>query len=219
MKRLSWQRFVTVAVVACACFASVAWRYVNLDIENLKTSVIVNDPATSSVTLRSPLALTPTAAAAVLAVTGAEGYSATLRLYADDGDDNADKFSLVSTASNALEFQNNASAVATLSSAGSWNAASYVCQTQVVAMAGCETNTATKQIVMFTGTGVSTNYFTAPSAAGIPLECINMGSGSVLLLDTGTLNLSGTITLGQYDTLTLRSINAATWVQTGTSNN
>jgi hypothetical protein len=51
-------------------------------------------------------------------VTGGEGYDSVLELYADQGDDSADKFDLISTIGNLLQVRNNASALLTIKSGG-----------------------------------------------------------------------------------------------------
>lgn len=54
--------------------------------------------------------------------------------------------------------------------------------------------------------------------AGMVLTLVNMSNTSIVLTDTGTLKLSGNLTLGQYDSLVLVS-DGTNWVQRSTSNN
>lgn len=54
--------------------------------------------------------------------------------------------------------------------------------------------------------------------AGEVLTLVNNSNTSIVFTDTGTLKLSGNITLGQYDSLTLRS-DGTNYIQLSTSNN
>lgn len=58
----------------------------------------------------------------------------------------------------------------------------------------------------------------AAGSAGQLLRLVNQGTGTILLIDTGTAKLSGDISLGQYDGLLLMS-DGTNWVMLGTSNN
>jgi 6-phosphogluconolactonase (cycloisomerase 2 family) len=51
-------------------------------------------------------------------ITGGEGYDSILEFYADQGDDNADKFDLISTTGNLFQLRNNASPLLTMTSGG-----------------------------------------------------------------------------------------------------
>jgi hypothetical protein len=55
-------------------------------------------------------------------------------------------------------------------------------------------------------------------AAGDVLTMVNTTNTSIVFTDTGTLHLSGNLTLGQYDTVTLVS-DGTNWNQISTSNN
>lgn len=55
-------------------------------------------------------------------------------------------------------------------------------------------------------------------AAGTVLTLVNSANTSIVFTDTGTLKLTGNITLGQYDTLTLVS-DGTNWVMRSTANN
>jgi hypothetical protein len=58
----------------------------------------------------------------------------------------------------------------------------------------------------------------AVPAAGRLLMITNVGSNAIVFTDTGTLKLSGNITLGALDTLLLQS-DGTNWVQFATTNN
>lgn len=58
----------------------------------------------------------------------------------------------------------------------------------------------------------------ATGTAGDLLVLENTAATSIVLTDTGTLKLSGNLTLGQYDSVTLLS-DGTNWVQLATSNN
>lgn len=58
----------------------------------------------------------------------------------------------------------------------------------------------------------------AAGTAGTLLTLVNNSATTIVLTDTGTLKLSGNISLGQYDTLILLS-DGTNWVQRSTSNN
>jgi hypothetical protein len=55
-------------------------------------------------------------------------------------------------------------------------------------------------------------------AAGDVLTLVNIGSNSIVLTDTGTLKLSGNLTLGANDSVVLQS-DGTNWNQLSTSNN
>lgn len=64
---------------------------------------------------------------------------------------------------------------------------------------------------------VNTSSITVGPAGNL-LTLVNTANTSIVFTDTGTLKLSGNITLGQFDTLTLVS-DGVNWVQRSTSNN
>lgn len=64
---------------------------------------------------------------------------------------------------------------------------------------------------------VNTSSITV-GAAGTVLTLVNSANTSIVFTDTGTLKLTGNITLGQYDTLVLVS-DGTSWIQRATSNN
>lgn len=64
---------------------------------------------------------------------------------------------------------------------------------------------------------VNTSSITA-GAAGEVLTLVNTTNTSIVLTDTGTLKLSGNLTLGQFDSVTLIS-DGTNWNQLATSNN
>lgn len=58
----------------------------------------------------------------------------------------------------------------------------------------------------------------AAGTAGQVVRLVNSTNTSIVLTDTGTLKLSGNLTLGQYDSVSLIS-DGTNWVQLATSNN
>lgn len=58
----------------------------------------------------------------------------------------------------------------------------------------------------------------AVGTAGQLVRLVNTTNTSIVLTDTGTLKLSGNLTLGQYDSVSLIS-DGTNWVQLATSNN
>lgn len=64
---------------------------------------------------------------------------------------------------------------------------------------------------------VSTGIVAAGSAGDV-LTLVNDSNTTIVISDTGTLKLSGNLSLGQYDSVTLVS-DGTNWVQLATSNN
>ena|SRR5437868_6297945 len=88
--------------------------------------------------------------------------------------------------------------------------------TLVVTMNGTVTPLGYNQPISSTGT-VNTATITV-GAAGDKLLLTNQAATSIVFSDTGTLKLTGNITLGQYDMLELIS-DGTNWRQISTSNN
>lgn len=85
-----------------------------------------------------------------------------------------------------------------------------------VTMNGIITPTGSFQKLSAAG-GVGTASIAAGTAGDV-LVLYNTANQSIVLSDTGTLKLTGNITLGQYDSLTLVS-DGTNWVQLSTANN
>ena len=82
-------------------------------------SIQNNGTAVVSVTTAGAVTSASTASfTTTLNVTGAEAGAATIQIWADEGDDTADKFSIAATAADVLTVYNNASAIITVSTAG-----------------------------------------------------------------------------------------------------
>jgi hypothetical protein len=75
-------------------------------------------------TVDDTVELTSNDEALVFQLTGFEAKAATLNLYPDQGDDDADKFSINATITDILEFRNNGTAFLSFSSAGAMTATS-----------------------------------------------------------------------------------------------
>ena len=75
--------------------------------------------------------------------------------------------------------------------------------------------------VTITDAAVGTNTVAAPTVDGSMLEMVNVGTGTVEIADSGNVALSADITLGQYDTLSLRGCltGVTQWLQRATSDN
>lgn len=86
----------------------------------------------------------------------------------------------------------------------------------VVTMNGIITPTGTYQPLSSAGT-VNTAQIAAGTAGDL-LILVNTAATTIVISDTSPLILSGNISLGQYDTLTLRS-DGTRWIQLTTSNN
>lgn len=85
-------------------------------------------------------------------------------------------------------------------------------------MAGTLTPTASYQPVVAAGNIGLSDITSAP--AGALLRVVNVGTPTITFTDTGTLRLSSTITLGQYDSLLLMSAGVGQgWIQMGSSDN
>jgi hypothetical protein len=89
---------------------------------------------------------------------------------------------------------------------------------------GVITPTATLQPISSAGTVTPTLSITDATGTAYAnntlLILYNTSATSIVFADSGTLNTTGTITLGQYDTLMLRFDTASgTWVELSTSNN
>jgi len=81
--------------------------------------------------------------------------------------------------------------------------------------------TATSGLIELHASANATNTLAAPGAAlvGAELTIVNALASTVIFADSTPLQLSGTLTLGQYDTLTLKAFSATEWVQISTSDN
>ena len=73
------------------------------------------------------------------------------------------------------------------------------------------------QPISSTGGAIGTSLITLKSA-GTLLRLVNVGADAIVITDTGTLKLSGNITLGTSDSLLLMS-DGTNWIQMGTSDN
>lgn len=89
-------------------------------------------------------------------------------------------------------------------------------ETIVVTVNGTITPLGSYQPISSTGT-VQTASITAGTAGDL-LILTNVANTSIVFTDTGTLKLSGNLTLGQYDSVTLLS-DGTNWVQLSTANN
>lgn len=87
---------------------------------------------------------------------------------------------------------------------------------RVVTMNGTLTPLSAYQPISSTGT-VNTATITV-GAAGSELTLVNRAATSIVFSDTGTLKLTGNITLGQFDSLRLIS-DGTNWIMLGTANN
>ncbi len=83
--------------------------------------------------------------------------------------------------------------------------------------------TPTTSYVVFHASANATNTIVAPvvagAAVGTRLTCANALAQTVILADGTTLALSGTLTLGQYDTVDLIAMTTGIWAEVSTSDN
>lgn len=88
--------------------------------------------------------------------------------------------------------------------------------TQTLTMNGTITNT--YALLQLSAAGTVNTSSIAAGVAGQRLTIVNGVNQSIVLTDTGTLRLSGNLTLGQYDTVELVS-DGTNWIQLATTNN
>lgn len=81
------------------------------------------------------------------------------------------------------------------------------------------TQTVASAMVLLVPSQVSTVVLANASSAGEVVTFVNRIATNVVFTDGGTLKLSGNITLGQFDSLTLISSAADEWVELSTSDN
>ena len=89
--------------------------------------------------------------------------------------------------------------------------------TQSIGASAAINAVATFQPISSTGGAIGTSLITL-KPAGTLLRLVNVGADAIVITDTGTLKLSGNITLGTSDSLLLMS-DGTNWIQMGTSDN
>jgi len=89
--------------------------------------------------------------------------------------------------------------------------------TQSIGASAAINPVASFQPISSTGGAIGTSSVTIKSAGTI-LRLVNIGADAIVITDTGTLKLSGNITLGTSDSLLLMS-DGTNWIQMGTSDN
>lgn len=130
-----------------------------------------------------------------LKITGAEGGDATLQLWADQGDDNADKWSIVSQAStNNLSFQNNGTESVRIDSTGGIMATNYV------SVLGVEGASASLYMASDEGDDATDSWIIRVEESGNNMVWYNNATPIASLTPTGNLtSVYSSITSGTLD--------------------
>lgn len=81
------------------------------------------------------------------------------------------------------------------------------------------TLTVTNSLIILQPCGIATVALANATAAGYMCTLINNTATNVVLNDSGNLSLTGTVTLAQWDSLTVKAATTSRWVLTGACDN
>jgi hypothetical protein len=161
--------------------------------------------------------------AITLQLTGFEAKSANLNLYADQGDDSADKFSLNVSTADVFSIGNNASAIWSMSSAGAVTMTGTLAGNLAPQVAATATTiTAAQCGSTFSNTGaVAINLPEASTAIGCTLTFVTLNASNfdinpddadtIMVLTNANGDSIRNATLG--NTVILRAVSASQWAQ------
>lgn len=127
-----------------------------------------------------------------LRITGYEASEAILILDADQGDDNADTFTIKATVANALEIYNHTTKIWSLSSAGAVNQVGGLKGAYVLKTANY-TNTVNDFSISYTTSAVTTNTLPEASTVLGSIFCISLfgDTGDLVVMTDGTDKFDG----------------------------
>jgi len=95
----------------------------------------------------------------------------------------------------------------------------YITTPTEIANAANATQTVAQAFYVLEPSGIYTQYLANPTAAGQTVLFVNNAATNVMFLDAGNMALSGTATLGENDTLSLKAVTTSKWVETGQVDN
>lgn len=85
--------------------------------------------------------------------------------------------------------------------------------------AGAFTLTVTNAVIILQPSGVATVALANASTAGLVCTLINNAATNIVFEDSGNLALTGTVTMAQWDSLTVRAPTTSQWVSTSQTDN
>ena len=156
-------------------------------------------------------------------VKGGEGSTAGLSLDADEADDSADSFDLVMGTDGIADV--TVGGTETINMASTYTAFDKFFTMTVEARSSglADALTPTNSAIFLTASAATTNTIVAPVLAGAsigtPLLIVNVGAEDIKFEDGTTLSLTGDLTIGQYDSLSLIAATTGIWVEVSTSDN